>query len=95
MAKKLTLTQEEIELVLKYRNGSRGIYWSVNDFEHIANEVECNEVGESEDNTLYDRSKFAKALEDMIDGHDADNGITWYTIRYYLDEYCKIETDAK
>ena len=37
---------------------------------------------------LYDRSKFSLALERMDHDHDCNNGITWDTIDYYLDEYC-------
>ena len=36
----------------------------------------------------YDSSKFADALDEMIDNHDANNGISWSTIDYYLDTYC-------
>lgn len=37
---------------------------------------------------LFDRSKFKTALATMIRKHDANNGITWDTIDYYLDEHC-------
>lgn len=47
-----------------------------------------------EDFTEYDHSKYTidadqaqEALERMIYKHDADMGISWYTIEYYISEY--------
>lgn len=37
----------------------------------------------------YDKSKFKEALEEMIYRHDCQLGITWDTVEYYLEEYCK------
>ena len=37
---------------------------------------------------VYDETKFQNALYEMIDRHDAEYGITWETINFYLDEYC-------
>ena len=37
---------------------------------------------------VYDESKFQNALYEMIRKHDANYGITWDTIDFYLDEYC-------
>ena len=44
---------------------------------------------------LYDRNLFPKALDMMIGTHDANVGITWETIDFWL-EWCKLpETRAK
>lgn len=36
----------------------------------------------------YDESKFEEALDRMIHKHDAEYGITWESIKYYLNEMC-------
>lgn len=36
----------------------------------------------------FDESKFEEALDRMIHKHDAEYGITWESIRYYLNEMC-------
>ena len=36
----------------------------------------------------YDSTKFQKALELTISNHDAETGITWETLRFYLNEHC-------
>ena len=36
----------------------------------------------------FDESKFAEALDRMIHKHDAEYGITWESIKYYLNEMC-------
>jgi hypothetical protein len=57
------------------------ITWGVEDFKvQAANE---------EDPDAYDPELFADGLERMIYKHDANNGITWDTISYYLDAYCR------
>ncbi len=33
------------------------------------------------------------ALEDMIDHHDCNNGITWTTVEYYINQYNKLEEE--
>lgn len=60
------------------------VVWSVNDFISKAQE-------EQKENwyNYFDETKFYGALHEMIRKHDANEGITWYTISYYLNEYCK------
>lgn len=82
----MTLTQEEKDLVEKYRNGYRGIFWGIADFEAKAKAKEMEECG----NIKYDRDLFETALDKMINRHDPEQGITWYTISYYLDTYCTL-----
>jgi hypothetical protein len=78
------LSEEEFNLVQKFRDGYRGVYWSINDFE-----VEAYKIEKYEDTGLiYDRSKFKHALDEMTRRHDCNNGVTWDTIRFYLEEYC-------
>ena len=72
------ITKEIIE------NSGRGIIcWSIKDFEGRANSIN------KEDGTEFDESKFPIALERMISRHDSCNGITWETVDFYLNEYCK------
>lgn len=81
----IIVTEEELSLINSYRSGTRFIGWSILDFESQA-QVDEDATGL----TLYYRSKFPEALEAMIYKHDCNNGITWDTINYYLDTYCKI-----
>lgn len=87
-----------LELVLKILDeiGRRTIRWDIEDFKHRAIELyEMENDLEEYDGTdgkwkeMYDENKFEGALEEMISDHDCNNGITWDTIDYYLDEYCK------
>lgn len=41
----------------------------------------------------YDPLKFQDALERMIEKHDAEIGITWETIKCYLDEMCQVKAE--
>jgi len=74
--------------------GELGVYWSVDDFEHRAKERFTLWQGRGEHpedatwNDIYDKTRFHYALQQMIDGHDAENGITWLTIDWFLEEYC-------
>lgn len=36
----------------------------------------------------YDESKFEEALDQMIHKHDAEYGITWESIKFWLNELC-------
>lgn len=67
----------------------RSIIWSVEDFESRAIDVLDLEEGDESWKEIYDEDKFDHALTTMIHDHDCNNGITWDTIDYYLDEYCK------
>lgn len=69
------------------------IVWTVDDFESVARQEEGVDLGQEytdEKPQLYDRSKFRKALSEMHHKHDPEQGISWDTIRYWLDEKCKI-----
>lgn len=61
----------------------RTITWSTEDFKSYA----YNLRGDSWEE-YYDESKFAEALDKMINKHDAEVGITWETVAYYLDDMC-------
>jgi hypothetical protein len=67
---------------------AQSIAWSVEDFE---SQAQINE--EANGRKLYDRDQFEYALELMIRKHDANIGISWYTIEYYLDEYCMLKEE--
>ena len=68
------------------------IYWSVEDFEGVADRLFCelqnDNPKEFENFTnweqLYDKTKFPQMLEKMINNHDANEGITWQTIEFYV-----------
>lgn len=69
------------------------ITWTVEDFEgHAENSLEYLQIRNPELTDwrqVYDETKFPDALHHMINNHDASLGITWDTIDYYLDEFCK------
>lgn len=64
--------------------------WTVEDFEHRAAELEKDTEGGK---PLYDTNKFEGALHSMVDNHDANLGITWNTIDFWLDEMCLLEEE--
>ncbi len=61
------------------------IKWGVADFEDRASSREANNR-----HLKYNRSKFPHALSEMGRLHDCNNGITWDTVDYFLDEYCNL-----
>ena len=82
----------------------RSITWSVEDFlwQALLNEdvfskdpnIETGQI--TMDNAKeylkeYDPETFEDTLRNMIYRHDASIGITWDTIDYYLDTFCKKE----
>lgn len=84
------IIREEIdyegELLLdNYKLGFKTIAWHIDDFEHQALTIENNGV------KLFDRTKFNDALDTMIDKHDANIGINWDVIAYYLYEHCGLD----
>jgi len=62
------------------------ITWSVEDFEYRASALENYDDRYCE---IYDCDKFEEALLMMIRKHDAEVGITWHTIDFWLDEMCR------
>ena len=72
----------------------RSIVWSVDDFlQQAINNWESHDKSVLYPSAncwqdIYDESKFQNALYEMIRKHDANYGITWETIKFYLDEYC-------
>lgn len=78
--------QAELNRCLIERGESASV-WSVNDFECVAKDTESyfgRPVG-----SLYDRTKFREALQDMISSMNPDVGITWDVVDAYLDDYCQ------
>ena len=65
--------------------GMESIKWSVKDFKSRAIALTDEDVWQN----YYDESKFNSALKAMIKNHDANEGICWLTIDYYLEEFCK------
>lgn len=86
-SKGMILTESVEEEVLKLP-----IYWSVEDFEGVADRLFCelqNDNPKEFENfknweQFYDKNLFPQMLEKMINSHDAENGITWQTIEYYV-----------
>lgn len=66
-----------------------GIFgWSIDDFELRAKDREVDQE------PIYDRAKFREALYCMINAHDADMGINWDTVDFWLDELCRLEEET-
>lgn len=61
------------------------IIWSVEDFKEMALQLK----GENWKD-FYNEDNFPEALDLMIKNHDCDFGITWDTIKTYLNNYCKV-----
>ena len=76
----------------KESENKKAIYWSINDFEGMAEKMfkelkdEHSEEFKNLDNweQLYDKNLFPQMLEKMINNHDANEGITWQTIEFYV-----------
>jgi len=81
----MPLTDKEKDLIENYRNGARPIWWSVEDFETRAKEIEEEEGTEN----MFDRSRFTGALETVIQNHDSNSGITWKDIEKALFSDCQ------
>ena len=62
--------------------------WSVEDFEQRAYALE---EGLESKGAVYDRSKFKLALAEMVRNFDAEIGLTWDTVDFWLDEICRLE----
>jgi len=73
---------EAIKIAKYYRE--RSILWAVEDFESRAEDIEGENWRE-----VYDENKFENALTAMIHDHDCNDGITWDSVDYYLNSYCK------
>lgn len=65
-------------------SGNSAIIWGVADFMSKANDLKGEDW-----NKYYDESKFVTALKEMVHRHDANIGITWDTVEYYLNQNCK------
>ena len=63
------------------------ISWSTEDFVSRAEEVFDNNRFKSWEEQ-YDEKKFIIALDQMARNHDANEGINWFTIDFYLNEMC-------
>ena len=74
--------------------GSKGVHWSIWDFEARAKENWADRGPEIEADhwtKMYDPGKFQHALDLMIGHYDAGIGISWDTIDHWLDEVCLIK----
>lgn len=78
------LSQKEIMTRIVYLQ--LAIIWTVADYEQKASELEKGAIG-----SIYDRKLFEQALVKMIEAHSKEKGITWKTVEFYLNKYCKID----
>lgn len=94
---KLNVVPLEFALMLLTELSSHSIVWDAYEFEYRARMIESQESGKDfedmsikvpEKLKMYDRKKFETAASQMIREHDCNNGITWDTVDYYLNEYC-------
>ena len=81
------LNDEERHKIYIYPPTIKPIAWSTEDFKWAATTFGSDENWEE----VYDESKFEYALQRMIEKHEAEFGITWDTIDFYLDKYCRKE----
>ena len=72
------------EVVDNYTPSWKSVSWDVEDFKGMAKQKKGKDWKK-----FYDKSKFKDALSEMIRKHDAELGITWFTVEFYLDEHCK------
>ena len=73
-------------------NGQGAIIWSVLDFEEMASELEQqagHPIG-----SIYDRSLFKEALDDMVNSSCSEDGTRWLTVERYLEEDCRITSST-
>ncbi|MET3536769.1 hypothetical protein [Chryseobacterium limigenitum] len=75
---------EHQELIDRITHLETAIIWKAEHFEKKAKELEHKSSKE-----LYDRSLLEKALYEMIKNHNRDEGISWSTVEYYLNAFCK------
>ena len=75
---------EHKELIDRIAHLETAIIWKV---EHFA--LKAKELEQNSGNKLYDRTLFQKALYEMIKNHNRDEGISWSTVEYYLNAFCK------
>lgn len=61
------------------------VRWLPEDFETMAAE----QYDEKSWRNYYDETKFVTALENMVSNINNELGVTWDTLKYYLDHYCK------
>jgi len=80
LKQELATLKKELAKVIKEFNQYKleAVKWSWDDIQGTAKQKgkKCS------------KKKAQEILELMIDKHDAELGITWITIEYYVDEYC-------
>lgn len=84
---------DEIEKEVTERD--RGaVHWCEEDFAGKAKEMvdRMLDIENDKDKTwkkYYDEKKFSDALDMMINKHDCETGINWYTVEFWLDNMCR------
>lgn len=60
------------------------ITWSIEDFELRAEKLQGKRWKE-----VFNEELFQENLEEMINNHDANYGVAWESIDFYLENYCR------
>lgn len=72
------MSDDIIKILDEYEQRFKGcIEWSAEDFIILA----------EQDGIVLNEEEAQEMLEEMIDNHDSDYGITWSTLKYYIDKY--------
>lgn len=74
------IKKQNLEIQRLEHKLSVSIRWTVDHFKYMA--IEINEQ-------IYNPVKFREARDLMIKEHNRDKGITWDTVKRYLNDYCK------
>lgn len=82
----IEMKDNTIAKIICLEPGTNCITWSIEDFEMTAYRLKGNNWKD-----YYNQEQFQATLDKMIDKHDAQWGINWDIIEYYLNEYCKIK----
>ena len=75
------------KLSLAIHPTSHLIAWHNEDMEELADHYEAN--ADPSESVKYDRSRIPFAMMEMMHNHDASMGISYDTLEFYLDEYCR------
>lgn len=99
----LEIYQEAIKAFLEQEKQKEeteaSIVWTVKDFESKAESIFID-LKEDEDESvlgmksweeLFDKTKFKETLKGMIENHDSEYGVNWFTIQCWLESDCKFK----
>ncbi len=80
----LATDQEQVELVLsQYWANKVAVVWTTEDVHSVQDDFDENEQTSS-----LTEEQAQSVLQKAFDKHDASEGITWESLRYYSEELC-------